>query len=549
MKLNNLKAYVPAKLYTRGVDYFKQGHVKDLTEDAPNRWHALVAGTTDYDVAVNLKKDGNLSSTYCTCPFESDSLCKHEVAVCLAIEAYKKEHPGNKPDVLTRLKALKKAELLEIFEELLQRQPAVNQYLADKFSAPIVMDEIAARHIIQKSVNRTERSGFIEWDRTHDAIEGALEVQEYLSTLIPMKDGETMLTLHLIVIAECTEMLEIADDSSGIIGSVINESLVEIHDIMDKWQDGLDAAKVDWTLGLLYPHILFAIGQDMTDAATELAGSLLQWADQGDYANKIYGFIDKVIASEEMQNRKSDYTEEQFRTYQLAILQQQGDRDAVEAFYAKHHSYSNIRRSQIVQALVAGEFEKVVHLCKVSEQIDSELRGLVRDWKKLRFEAYEGMRNKPGMIELAYEFAAGGDEAYYTKLKNLVSAEQWPAMLEELLEKLKNNGWDKSLYLKILIDEKRDEDLLDYCRANLSEIEKLYPHLLKEYPHEVNEIFTSYIYKLIASASNRKSYYTACTKIRIFQKAAGKEAADVLIDEVKFMYPKRKALLDELAKL
>ena len=545
MKLNNLKAYVPAKLYTRGLDYFKQGHVKELTEDAPNRWHALVAGTTDYDVAVNLKKDGNLSSTFCTCPFESDSLCKHEVAVCLAIEAYKKELPGSKTDVLTRLKTLKKAELLELFEELLQQQPAVNRYLADKFSAPTVMDEIAARNIIQKSVNRAERSGFIEWDRTDDAIEGALEVQEYLSTLVPMQDGEIMLTLHLIVIDECTEMLEFADDSSGIIGSVINESLLEIHDIMDKWQDGLDAAKVGWTLELLYPHILFALEQDITNAAEKLTESLLQWTGERDYANKIYEFIEHVMASEEM----DEYAEEQFRTYQLAILKRQDDKEAISEFFAKHHRYSNIRRVEIVQALSEGEFEKAFRLCKESEQIDSELRGLVRDWKKLRFEAYEGMENKPGMIELAYEFAAGGDETYYAQLKNLVSAEQWPAMLEGLLEKLKNDGWDKSLYLKILADENRDEDLLDYCRANLSEIEKLYPHLLKEYPHEVNEIFTLYIYKLIASASNRKSYYTACTKIRVFQKAVGKEAADVLIDEVKFMYPKRKALLDELAKL
>lgn len=549
MKLSSLEAYVPAKLYGRGVDYFEQGFVEDLTEDAPNRWHAFVSGTTTYDVSIHLAGDETILSTSCTCPFESDSLCKHEVAVCLAIEEYKEEHPEGEANIMPRLKALKKSELLELFEELMQRQPTVNQYLADKFSAPSVMDEAAARRMIRKSFNRAGRRGFIEWDRTHDAIEGALEVQEYLSTLLPLEDGETMIRLHLIVIQECTEMLGGADDSSGIIGSVINKSIMEIDDIMDEWTYELEEAKVDWTLELLYPHILFAIKQDMTDTATELAGSLLQWADQGDYANKIYEFIDKVIDSEEMKNLKYAYTEEQFRTYQLAILQQLGDHDAVEAFYAKHHRYSNIRRSQIMQALGEGEFEKAVHLCKESEQIDSELRGLVRDWKKLRFEAYEGMENKPGMIELAYEFAAGGDETYYAKLKNLVSAEQWPAMLEGLLEKLKNNGWDKSLYLKILIDEKRDEDLLNYCRANLSEIEKLYPHLLKEYPHEVNEIFTSYIYKLIASASNRKSYYTACTKIRIFQKAVGKEAADVLIDEVKFMYPKRKALLDELAKL
>ncbi|MBF6633186.1 MAG: SWIM zinc finger family protein, partial [Planococcus sp. (in: Bacteria)] len=84
MNLNNLKTYVPAKLYKRGLNYFQQNFVEQLTEDAPNRWHALVAGTRDYEVSVNLTKDGAIVGSYCTCPFESDSLCKHEVAVCLA---------------------------------------------------------------------------------------------------------------------------------------------------------------------------------------------------------------------------------------------------------------------------------------------------------------------------------------------------------------------------------------------------------------------------------------------------------------------------------
>lgn len=112
MNLNNLKTYVPAKLYERGLDYFEQDFVEQLTEDAPNRWHALVMGTRDYEVSVNLAKDGTIVGSYCTCPFESDSLCKHEVAVCLAIREYKKENGSSAVDIQARLKSLKKAELL-----------------------------------------------------------------------------------------------------------------------------------------------------------------------------------------------------------------------------------------------------------------------------------------------------------------------------------------------------------------------------------------------------------------------------------------------------
>lgn len=177
-------------------------------------------------MSIHLAGDETVLSTSCTCPFESDSLCKHEVAVCLEILAYKEENAGAiVVDVLPHLKTLKKAELLEILEDLLKKQPAVNHYLMERFSEPVEMNEDVARRIIRKSTSRAKRSGFIEWDRTDEAVEGAMEVQEYLDGLLPQRDGERMIRLHLIVIEECMEMLEIADDSSGMISSVIYESL------------------------------------------------------------------------------------------------------------------------------------------------------------------------------------------------------------------------------------------------------------------------------------------------------------------------------------
>ncbi|WP_052652825.1 DDE-type integrase/transposase/recombinase [Planococcus massiliensis] len=296
MNLNNLKTTVPAKLYKRGLDYFEQDFIEQLTEDAPNRWHALVMGTRDYEVSVNLTKDGTIVGSYCTCPFESDSLCKHEVAVCLAICEYKKENSSSAVDVQARLKTLKKVELLEILEELVEKQPTVQLYLAEKFANPNGMDEEKARRLIQKSAYRASRSGFIEWDRTDQALEGVWGVLEYLDGLNSQHDAERIIRLSLIIVKECTEMLQIADDSSGGISSAIYESLDKISEALAKWPEDLDEATVDDMLVLLYPHILFALEQDVTDAASHLVEAVLQWNERGGFTEKFYNFIAFILS-------------------------------------------------------------------------------------------------------------------------------------------------------------------------------------------------------------------------------------------------------------
>ena len=549
MNLNNLKKTVPAKLYKRGVDYFEQGFVEQLAEVATNRWNAIVSGTEDYEVSINVRKDGTIAGTYCTCPFESDSLCKHEVAVCLAIRQYKQVNGSSAVDVIAQLKTLKKTELLKILEDLVEKQPAVHHYLKEKFLDTGEMDEEKARQLIRIAAYHAVRNDFIEWNRIDQALEGVEEVLEFLDGLDSREDAEKIIRLSLLVIRECTSMLHIADDSSGEISSAIYESLEKIYEALAEWPGEADEATVDRVLALLYPHILFALEQDISDAASDLVEAVLQWNEAGKFASKFYEFIEKVIHSREMRNKAFAYTEERFRGYQLWVLQKQGNQEAIDAFCTKFHAYPAIRRAQMWQAFEAGEFEKVLQLGDESEKLDVKLPGLVLEWKKIRFKAYEKMGNTAAMIDLAFEFVLSGEEEYYSKLKNLVDAENWPKVQEKLLPEMKNNWRSLPLYLEILIEEKRTDELLDYCRSEVAAIEQLYPHLLADYPHEVNEIYTAYIYRLIDQASNRKAYWTACQKIKSFQTALGAQAAAGLVEEIKFMYPKRPALLDELGKL
>src|SRR5690625_3647760 len=84
----NIQKMFPAAVYRRGVSYYQNDQVTDLTFDKNhNIWTANVHGTEVYFVEVNLT---NLSKgsirAYCDCPaFHTYDSCKHIVAVLLSV--------------------------------------------------------------------------------------------------------------------------------------------------------------------------------------------------------------------------------------------------------------------------------------------------------------------------------------------------------------------------------------------------------------------------------------------------------------------------------
>ncbi|WP_162297120.1 hypothetical protein [Sporolactobacillus pectinivorans] len=114
---------------------------------------------------------------------------------------------------------------------------------------------------------------------------------------------------------------------------------------------------------------------------------------------------------------------------------------------------------------------------------------------------------------------------------------------------LKMKASPSNTYVQILIQEKKYEKLLDYCKNHLYEIETLHPYPVKPYPAEVKRIFTAYIENEAEHSSNRSHYRQVCHKIRTFKTACGKPAAGLLIGKLKEEYIRRPAFIDELSKI
>ena len=84
------------KILERGTIYYSDGHVRGLKETAEGRFKAGVSGSggESYCVMVKTGKNGGVLDYSCDCPYDYGDVCKHLVAVFLAIKGGYSEGTG-----------------------------------------------------------------------------------------------------------------------------------------------------------------------------------------------------------------------------------------------------------------------------------------------------------------------------------------------------------------------------------------------------------------------------------------------------------------------
>lgn len=82
--LKYLKKESNSKSYSRGMQYYDSGAVESVEQNG-NTFIGIVEGSDTYEVEITID-EGNIE-TDCDCPYHLDGICKHIVAVGLAIAA------------------------------------------------------------------------------------------------------------------------------------------------------------------------------------------------------------------------------------------------------------------------------------------------------------------------------------------------------------------------------------------------------------------------------------------------------------------------------
>jgi uncharacterized Zn finger protein len=114
----SLQHFATERSYENGAAYYAEGAVGKVTRDG-DTFNAYVQGTEMYKVRLRIF-NGRVEK-HCTCPYSKDSLCKHAVAVALAVMDGKYEATSPAPAQAPSAQPANAAPMLYEVENLLAK--------------------------------------------------------------------------------------------------------------------------------------------------------------------------------------------------------------------------------------------------------------------------------------------------------------------------------------------------------------------------------------------------------------------------------------------
>jgi hypothetical protein len=238
------------------------------------------------------------------------------------------------------------------------------------------------------------------------------------------------------------------------------------------------------------------------------------------------------------------------------IGKMEGDEKASQ-FLEQNISNSDFRRKVIETAISKKDYAKAIALAEDGIKLDDEKNsGLAHDWREYLLRVYTSQNDTEKILEHArYLFLNANREkkVYYSLLKKHVPPENWENYVQLIIKDITNKSrWvDYSFLAQIYIWEERWDKLFDIVKQDvfLEKIEAYEKYLIKDYANEISDLYQTAILKYMENNISRSYYQNACRYLRRMIKMGAREKANFVIEQLKTLYPKRKALMEELQKV
>jgi hypothetical protein len=556
MNLNNFQEFIDDVILKRGKDYFKKGHVEKIEEIGPNHYVVEVEGSENYTVEIIIDDHKNIMETSCNCPYDFGEYCKHQVAAFFALgnnaasdSKSAKQSKEKKVDLPTLLSHFSKDKLQSIIIDFAQEYPEFEKRLLFQY-APAKNELATSKKLIKDYIRKATSRGFIAWNRVSDALIGVYMTLEKARERVETGETENAVSLCLLAQSAVMDMLGYCDDSNGEVSVVMNRSFDIINDAVLSHAHQMDEHQQQKLYEIIMKEALGQGYEEWTDWKLNLFQSCVNLAFNPIIRQKLETELARMIeTSKKDDSWSTGYLMGEVKLLQLELLERFDGEEKALQFIHDNIRYSDFREKAIIHQLRKENYLEVIRLCTDGEESDKNYRGLVHKWKQFRLQGYEGLGDSESQRKLLLDFVLENEFNYYIKLKELYTSVEWPTVLQTILQSFENRKHVPSTYVEILKTENLTDKLLEYCRMEPSSIQKLYPHLIKNYKDEVNAIFKTYIEIASERANDRKKYKQVCSIIKIYMKACDISSALQLMDELKERNKKRPAFLDELEKL
>lgn len=559
MNINNFEEYIDETIQKRGRKYYKDQNVYDEYEENDNEYKFEVFGSQDYTVTVKLNKNEDIVYSNCNCPYDYGPTCKHEVAVYYKLKEILKNTKGNnlaqnnkkkksqskKLSFEEIINTLDRNQLLEIVREISENDNEIKNYILLKYSPVDDKTELQNCKKIIKSIIKKylRRGGYIKWEYVFSF---SKELESVLDRIEKFKNRELAIDAQLLLLDEVFNVFNYIDDSDGFIGDLVEN----IFSMMEKTVSDVVAFDDEITKEKIFDKLLYETDEEFFNG----------WPE---YKKRLYNICCEVAFKEELRDKlkskiiefRDSEAEDSFYGEYVAdiclesiykIIDMYGSEEEVEKFL-----YENIDRCSFLEFLVQKyidkeEYEMALNLIgRLEKNKDFKFKKCGAD--ELRYRVYKDSGQTENQYKIAKMLLLNGKVGYYQELKSLSNDENF---FKNIKQELKDCGriteWE---FVNIAEEEMDLEEILSYVMKYPNDIERFSNMLVPKYKDEVVGIYEIFIKNLAEEASNRTKYSVVCSKIRTYKKIAGNDKKNEIIDELKALYKRKPAFIDELSKI
>lgn len=534
------------KILARGQDYYKQNAVTHL-ETIHDTVQAVVSGSVPYYVTI--KMQGTMPVKWkCTCPYiENHDDCKHITAVLYALEAeQKKQNSACREDLFSTIKSIPENEAKQILLDLISEHPELAEKISEKF---VIVSPEMLKEIKQKIRQALQRAGgkyhFIEYYNAHRLLREFIYILDHeIASLI--QAGHFLISFELI----CYMLEQYArydiDDSNGETQDLYNYCSTYWKQIIKQANDEQEEQ--------LYKVVTKILAKDIdSDFKSFLFDTQVNLFTAPSILKKNLSIIDEKIQTVECEQNKfiREYAIGNYAIMKISLMERLGySNQEIQTVIDKYWQSSFVRSELTAKAIEAEQFYKAIQILEESKEIDCDNPNALNKYSNQLIPLYEKTNQQEKLKqELIFAvFHTYFNSSNLEKLKNIAKKEEWDC----ISKKIQENTRLKSYYPYVYKLENNMNKLLAYVLSanSLQELTAWEDDLKKYFPYELCKLYQTLLFEEMKNATNRKEY---AYLINYFKKIAaypqGKEVIFYLTNTWKQCYPRRTAMLDELAKI
>ena len=221
----------PPHILARGEDYYRSGRVESIDWEG-NHVTAEVSGSEEepYLVELDFSEDGELEDWFCDCPYDWGPVCKHTVAVLLAIRAElpEKSSKGASPakaDILPLLKGAKKEQLVQLILEHCQDDHRFQNRVLSELGGSGEQELAAVKALIKASISSNTHRGYIDMRGCDHICADLDDVLDQARRWIRQRQYDQALDITLFVLLTAIKLAGETDSGSGSLSWTVDAAL------------------------------------------------------------------------------------------------------------------------------------------------------------------------------------------------------------------------------------------------------------------------------------------------------------------------------------